>query len=88
MYRIRCLAGRSAILYILLSCQKRNAETRNYPFAQDAGFKIPSATLFFFRFCVKNLLFACGSLENNPRAKPGWPLLPPRPNGNRSASGR
>ncbi len=35
MYRIRYPAGRSAILYILLSRQKRNAETRNYPFAQN-----------------------------------------------------
>ena len=32
MYRIRYPAGRNAILYILLSRQKRNAETRNYPF--------------------------------------------------------
>ncbi len=35
MYRIRYPAGQSAILYILLSRQKRNAETRNYPFVQD-----------------------------------------------------
>ncbi len=39
MYRIRYLAGRSAILYILLACRKRNAKTGSYPFV---GFIAPN----------------------------------------------
>ncbi len=50
MYRIRHPGGRSAILYILYilsSCQKRNAETRNYPFAQDEKRLCDSRIEFF-----------------------------------------